>query len=68
MKNQPDISQANSIKQASSILIPGLGQYLTNRQSRGFVIFLFALITGFLVYWSYVNFNVAVVIDRKSVV
>ena len=59
MKNKPDLSKVNSIKPASSIIIPGLGQYLTNRQTRGFIIFLFALVSGFLVNWSLITFHVA---------
>ena len=36
----------------ASLIIPGLGQYLLGRRSRGLLVFLAAAISAFLVYWS----------------
>lgn len=57
--NIQDNSTIGTLKKSSSLIIPGLGQYLTNRKGKGFVIFLFALISGFLVSYCLVNFRVA---------
>lgn len=59
MNNIQDNSTIGTLKKSSSVIIPGLGQYLTNRKGKGFVLFLFALITGFLVSYCLVNFHVA---------
>ncbi len=42
----------------ASLLIPGLGQYLLQRRSRGLLIFLAAVISGFLVYWALAQQNI----------
>jgi phosphonate transport system permease protein len=42
----------------SSLLIPGLGQFLLRKRSNGLLIFLTAAVLAFLVYWSFDHQNV----------
>ena len=45
----------------ASLLVPGLGQYLLDKRSRGLMIFFTTLASGLLVVWSLVQQKVAVV-------
>jgi phosphonate transport system permease protein len=42
----------------SSLLLPGLGQFLLRKRSNGFLIFITAAVLAFLVYWALVHQNV----------
>ena len=42
----------------SSVIIPGLGQFLSNKRGRGVMIFLTAAVVGYLVYWAFVQEDV----------
>jgi len=42
----------------SSLILPGLGQFLLKKRSNGLLIFLTALISAFLINWSFVHQNI----------
>ena len=42
----------------ASLILPGLGQFLSNRRTRGLLIFLGAAVSAFVVYWTFVHENV----------
>ena len=42
----------------SSLIVPGLGQFLLNKRERGLFIFLTAGVSAFLVNWSFVHQNI----------
>ena len=42
----------------SSLILPGLGQFLLKKRSRGVLIFLTAAILAFLINWSFVHQNI----------
>jgi len=41
----------------SSLILPGLGQFLTKRRGRGFIIFIMTIIQVYLIDWSLVHQN-----------
>ncbi|OJX41410.1 MAG: hypothetical protein BGO78_01380 [Chloroflexi bacterium 44-23] len=41
-----------------SIIIPGSSQFLFKKNWRGFTIFIFSIISGFLIHWGYDKFNI----------
>jgi hypothetical protein len=43
----------------SSLILPGLGQFLLRKRSNGLLIFLTAVASAFLINWSLVHQNVA---------
>ena len=45
-----------------SLLIPGLGQFLLGRRSRGLLIFLAAAVSTFLIAWSLINQKIGIII------
>jgi len=44
-----------------SLLIPGLGQFLLGRRSRGLLIFLAAAVSTFLIAWSLINQKIGII-------
>src|SRR6266536_2525464 len=42
----------------SSLILPGLGQFLLKKRSNGLLIFLTAVISAFLINWSFVHQNI----------
>jgi phosphonate transport system permease protein len=42
----------------SSLLVPGLGQFLLRRRSNGILVFLTMAVLAFLVYWSFAHQNI----------
>ena len=56
--NTPTPSTNSALITFSSLILPGLGQFLLKKRQRGFVIFLAALISFYLVDWSFVHQNI----------
>ena len=42
----------------SSLLVPGLGQFLLKRRGRGLTIFLISLLLGLLIFWSFAHLEI----------
>jgi phosphonate transport system permease protein len=42
----------------SSLILPGLGQFLSKKRTRGFLIFITTVILGYLINWSLVHQNI----------
>jgi phosphonate ABC transporter permease subunit PhnE len=57
-ENTPIPSIYSSLTPLFSLILPGLGQFLLKRRERGLVIFLAALISFYLVDWSFVHQNI----------
>lgn len=51
----PVASSPNPLKALSSLLIPGLGQFLAGRRGRGYLIFGTAAVLGLLINWALTN-------------
>ncbi len=45
----------------SSLLLPGLGQFLMGRRSRAFMIFLAVAVSAFLIYWSFLTQKIGII-------
>jgi phosphonate ABC transporter permease subunit PhnE len=56
--NTPTPSTNPALITFSSLILPGLGQFLLKKRQRGFVIFFVVLISAFLVNWSLVHQNI----------
>jgi phosphonate transport system permease protein len=56
--NTPTPSPNSALITLSSLILPGLGQFLLKKRQRGFVIFFAALILAVLVNWSFVHQNI----------
>ncbi len=56
--NTPTPSTHSALITFSSLILPGLGQFLLKKRQRGFVIFFAVLISEFLVNWSLVHQNI----------
>jgi len=61
MKKSANISTSSistTVAAFSSLIVPGLGQFLLKKRQRGLVIFFAAVVSVYLVDWSFVHQNI----------
>ena len=55
LQTTPVSARTSPLLSYSSVIVPGLGQFLSGKRGRGLMIVLTAAVLGYLLYWSFIE-------------